>query len=101
MVVHTAVRVFRKCVDFSHSHGGQMLGNLKEPPSPFEDIISTHFRLKAKAISEQLDRWAQLDKGHGGASVPKNLEPFGEGASVSVDQMQSDVKELKQLLAEL
>ncbi|KAG8794758.1 hypothetical protein FRC17_008233, partial [Serendipita sp. 399] len=40
-----------------------MLGNLKNPPEPFQDVIQTHFRLKAKAITEQLDKWLAMDDG--------------------------------------
>ncbi|KAJ7781258.1 hypothetical protein B0H16DRAFT_1497657 [Mycena metata] len=40
-----------------------MLGNLQNPPEPFADIIRTHFRLKAKSISAQLDQWLAQDDG--------------------------------------
>ncbi|KAK4687368.1 hypothetical protein P7C73_g2746, partial [Tremellales sp. Uapishka_1] len=36
---------------------------LKDPPFPFENEIKTHFRLKANAIREQLDKWKQMDDG--------------------------------------
>lgn len=40
-----------------------MLGMLQDPPPPFADIIRTHFRLKAKSLATQLDRWLQEDDG--------------------------------------
>jgi len=49
-----------------------MLGNLKNPPEPFADVIRTHFRLKAKSVTAQLDDWLAKDDGkntlgeHGG-----------------------------------
>ncbi len=41
----------------------QMLGNIKNPPEPFKDIILTHFRLKSKSITKQLDEWLKQDDG--------------------------------------
>lgn len=49
-----------------------MLGNLKNPPEPFKDIILTHFRLKAKSITAQLDDWLTKDDG-------RPLAPLGTG----------------------
>jgi len=46
MVVHTA-----------------MIGNLKNAPEPFADIIRTHFRLKARSLRTQLNKWLILDDG--------------------------------------
>ncbi|KAG2137095.1 hypothetical protein DEU56DRAFT_912867 [Suillus clintonianus] len=43
--------------------GNQMLGNLKNPPEPFGDVIRTHYRLKSQAIITQLDEWLVLDDG--------------------------------------
>ena len=40
-----------------------MLGNLKAPPDPWADVIRTHFRLKAKSIMAQLDKWLADDDG--------------------------------------
>jgi hypothetical protein len=40
-----------------------MLEYLKNPPSGFEDIIKTHFRLKARYLKKQLDRWLEEDDG--------------------------------------
>jgi hypothetical protein len=77
-----------------------MLGNLKNPPEPFVDVIQTHFRLKAKAITQQLDKWLKLDDGlpingsnHGGS---------GSGGTGSAGAaFQRDVTELKALLRDL
>ncbi|KAG8955660.1 hypothetical protein FRC04_007651 [Tulasnella sp. 424] len=85
MVVHTA-----------------MLGNLKNPPEPFKDIILTHFRLKAKSITAQLDDWLTKDDG-------RPLSPLGTGyvSSNSTNTtgnggsgngFRRDVEELKRLL---
>ena len=41
-----------------------MLGNLKAPPEPWADVIRTHFRLKAKSITAQLDKWLAEDDGN-------------------------------------
>ncbi|GBE80076.1 ubiquitin conjugating enzyme family protein [Sparassis latifolia] len=75
-----------------------MLGNLKNPPEPFGDVIHTHFRLKARSIVEQLDRWLAEDDGR----------PIGDGgyspkaaAGGSSSGFQSDVNELKSLLLKL
>ncbi|EJT97519.1 hypothetical protein DACRYDRAFT_84483 [Dacryopinax primogenitus] len=46
MVVHTA-----------------MMGNLKNPPEPFGDVIRTHFRLKARSLRTQLNKWLAMDDG--------------------------------------
>lgn len=78
-----------------------MLGNLKAPPEPFCDIIETHFRLKARSISTQLDDWLKLDDGKstspdGGAYSGGRSEGFG-----SSNGFAKDVEELKQLLREL
>jgi len=76
-----------------------MLGNLKNPPEPFEDVIRTHFRLKARSITAQLDEWLALDDGKpisdGGYGGPKG--PTG-GSS---NGFQADVEELKGLLTKL
>lgn len=46
-----------------------MLGMLQDPPPPFADIIRTHFRLKAKSLASQLDKWLQED---GGGTTDRN-----------------------------
>ncbi|KDQ17329.1 hypothetical protein BOTBODRAFT_30149 [Botryobasidium botryosum FD-172 SS1] len=90
MVVHTA-----------------MLGNLKNPPEPFEDIIRTHFRLKGRAIEAQLDKWLDDDDGetmHG--QGVQYVHHMGETkpvkkASGSGTQLHKDAAELKALLRKL
>ncbi|KAI0711061.1 ubiquitin conjugating enzyme family protein [Cerioporus squamosus] len=76
-----------------------MLGNLKAPPEPWADVIRTHFRLKAKSVMAQLDKWLAEDDGaptisdgafHG--KIP------GGGSS---NGFAEDVAELKGLLAKL
>ncbi|KZS97566.1 hypothetical protein SISNIDRAFT_449083 [Sistotremastrum niveocremeum HHB9708] len=85
MVVHTA-----------------MLGNLKNPPEPFENVIRTHFKLKAKTITQQLDTWLEMDDGrrvmgdfHGLAAENRN-QP-----STSSSEFKKHVAELKEYLAAL
>jgi hypothetical protein len=75
-----------------------MLGNLKTPPSPFEDIIKTHFRFKKYEIAEQLDKWSALEKNKGGED--KALHQYHSNV-VSSDTFFACVKELKELLAAL
>ncbi|KZT06502.1 ubiquitin conjugating enzyme family protein [Laetiporus sulphureus 93-53] len=76
-----------------------MLGNLKNPPEPFEDVIRTHFRLKARSIMAQLDDWLAQDDGKltddGGYSAHKTT------ATGSSNGFQADVQELKSLLTQL
>ncbi|OXC68093.1 hypothetical protein AYX13_03304 [Cryptococcus neoformans] len=38
-----------------------MANNIKNPPHPFESEIKTHFRLKAKAIRQQIEQWREMD----------------------------------------
>ncbi|CCA72505.1 hypothetical protein PIIN_06442 [Serendipita indica DSM 11827] len=76
-----------------------MLGNLKNPPEPFEDVIRTHFRLKAKAITEQLDRWLKMDDGNATSGANNGgLSTNGGSAGAAFQQ---DVAELKALLRDL
>ena len=76
-----------------------MLGNLKAPPEPWADVIRTHFRLKAKSITAQLDKWLAEDDGNAtmgdGAYTQKTL------ASGSSNGFAEDVAELKGLLKKL
>jgi hypothetical protein len=77
-----------------------MLGNLKTPPEPFSDIIHTHFRLKAKSLSAQLDDWLNQDdgkptSGDGGYSI-SNAEAGG-----SANGLKKDIEELKGMLKQL
>jgi hypothetical protein len=79
-----------------------MLGNLKNPPEPFGDVIRTHFRLKARAITKQLDEWLALDDGRhilsDGMAVGGRQQAAGAGSSQG---LQSDVTELKGMLEKL
>ena len=75
-----------------------MLGNLKNPPEPFEDIIRTHFRLKARSIVAQLDDWVTLDDGKPTAGDGEYFtDTRTEGAS-SGSGFHKDVQELKKML---
>ncbi|KAL1660626.1 hypothetical protein GGF50DRAFT_106202 [Schizophyllum commune] len=84
-----------------------MLENLKNPPEPFGDIIQTHFRLKARSITAQLDKWLEEDDGfqlaQDGGSVAGSaggLRGALPGARNST-AFKRDVDELKTLLANL
>ncbi|CAE6447861.1 unnamed protein product [Rhizoctonia solani] len=83
MVVHTA-----------------MLGNLKAPPEPFADVITTHFRLKARSLLKQLDEWLELDDGRAldGQNGGGQANSAGTGAGQALSR---DVQELKSLLMKL
>jgi hypothetical protein len=72
-----------------------MLGNLRDPPEPFQDIIRTHFRLKAKSIMVQLDQWLSQDDG----KPTEGKIIFGVGTSLN--DLERDVNELKKLLQQL
>lgn len=78
-----------------------MLGNLKNPPEPFADIIRTHFRLKARSITAQLDNWLAQDDGKitnsGEYTGPNNKENAG-GSS---NGFAKDVADMKQAMLEL
>ncbi|KAF7968889.1 hypothetical protein HWV62_28922 [Athelia sp. TMB] len=77
-----------------------MLGNLRNPPEPFAEIIRTHFRLKSRSISAQLDQWlaqddgAQTNNGDYGGSPPK-------GAGASSNGFAKDVEDLKRAMQDL
>ncbi|KAI0035657.1 hypothetical protein K488DRAFT_82845 [Vararia minispora EC-137] len=75
-----------------------MLGNLQNPPEPFSDVIRTHFRLKAKSISRQLDQWLAQDDG-------KSILPDGALASRNSagasSTFKADIDELKKLMKQL
>ena len=78
----------------------KMLGNLKNPPEPFGDIIRTHFRLKARSISTQLDKWLSHDDGL--PTVNDGASSCGRGGiGGSMNGLQTDVDELKRLLKQL
>lgn len=81
-----------------------MLGNLKNPPDPFGDVIRTHFRLKARSITKQLDEWLAQDDGRqiqadGASSYGSPRHATAPGTSVTA--FGADVNELKQLLQKL
>lgn len=78
-----------------------MLGNLKTPPEPFSDIIRTHFRLKAKVISEQLDRWLAQDDGRSTAGDGGVAYNGAAKAGTSASELRKDVDDLKRLLKRL
>ncbi|KAG5637774.1 hypothetical protein H0H81_003275 [Sphagnurus paluster] len=79
-----------------------MLGNLKNPPEPFSDIIHTHYRLKARSISAQLDEWLRMDDGKpttsDGGGYIGGAKPEAGGSG---NRLKKDVDEMKALLAEL
>ncbi|TFL06053.1 hypothetical protein BDV98DRAFT_499797 [Pterulicium gracile] len=81
MVVHTA-----------------MLGSLSNPPEPFGDIIRTHFKLKAKSLSLQLDEWLAEDDGK---STTDDGGGYGGTAGSSMTSFKKDCQELKLLLQKL
>jgi len=81
-----------------------MLGMLKNPPEPFEDVIRTHFRLKARPIMAQLDRWLAEDDGRGLTGDGGNYSPSPKGQEIAGGSMSTfarDVAELKGLLEAL
>jgi len=79
-----------------------MLGNLKNPPEPFADVIQTHFRLKARSISTQLDTWLSTDDGKStspdGGAYSGTFKSEGSGSS---NGFAKDVEELKKLMKTL
>ena len=76
-----------------------MLGNLKNPPEPFGDVIRTHFRLKARSIMKQLDDWLALDDGR--AIQSDGMAARTQAATGSSQIFQNDVNELKAILQRL
>ncbi len=79
----------------------KMLGNLKIHPEPFGDIIRTHFRLKARSISAQLDRWLSQDDGLPTVNDGASSSCGRAGAGGSANGLQTDVEELKRLMKQL
>lgn len=75
-----------------------MLGNLRNPPEPFADIIRTHFRLKARSISKQLDEWLAKDDGR---ITSGDGAAASGGATGQINGFAADVAEMKRVLAEL
>jgi hypothetical protein len=78
-----------------------MLGNLKNPPEPFGDIIRTHFRLKARSISAQLDQWLSQDDGQPTVNDGASTGCMRGGIGSSANGLQADIEELKRLLKQL
>lgn len=77
-----------------------MLGQLKNPSEPFEDVIRTHFRLKAKPIIKQLDEWVRLDDGRATVGDGGGASPGGSGNGSNAPFLK-DVDELKKLITAL
>ena len=78
-----------------------MLGNLKNPPEPFGDIVRTHFRLKARSISAQVDQWLAQDDGQPTANDGASTGCMRGGIGSSANGMQTDIEELKRFLKQL
>ncbi|KAI1795079.1 ubiquitin conjugating enzyme family protein [Ganoderma leucocontextum] len=76
-----------------------MLGNLKTPPDPWADVIRTHFRLKAKSVIAQLDKWVADDDSH--STLGDGAINHKSNASGSSNGFAEDVVELKSLLNKL
>lgn len=79
----------------------KMLGNLKNPPEPFAEIIRTHFRLKSRSISAQLDQWLAQDDGVAtssgdGAGPLKAVSGSSNGFAKDVEDMKQAMQELQQ-----
>jgi len=81
----------------------QMLGNLRNPPEPWEDIIRTHFRLKARSITKQLNQWLQADDGRQTADDGAGIEgrSSAAGGGGSSNGMKKDVDALVELMNSL
>jgi len=84
----------------------QMLGALQDPPPPLADIIRTHFRLKAKSLAAQLERWLQEDDGgttdrNGAGNVMTGVSNFGSSPGGVRNGMKRNVDDLLALIAKL
>lgn len=75
-----------------------MLGNLKNPPEPFGDVIRTHYRLKSQTIITQLDKWLTLDDGK--ATVGDSFSTRQDSGGSS-NGFKKDLEEMQQLLRQL
>lgn len=96
----TAVSILHEVLCLGSNFAFQMLGNLKNPPEPFADVVRTHFRLKARSISAQLDQWLVQDDGKsttGDGAAAARSAPGGSsnGLQVDVDEMKRVLKELQ------
>ena len=78
-----------------------MIGNLKNPPEPFADVIRTHFKLKAKTIIKQMDKWLAMDDRRAIAGQGPGIHKDNPAASSSETPFQKDAAELKRLLVKL
>ncbi|KIY34108.1 ubiquitin-conjugating enzyme family protein [Cryptococcus gattii E566] len=80
-----------------------MANNIKNPPHPFENEIKTHFRLKAKAIRQQIEKWREMDDSKeveadywGGAHAHTSVT-----STLSKRSFEAAAKEVLRLLDEL
>jgi len=78
-----------------------MIGNLKNPPEPFGDVIRTHFKLKAKAVMRQMDKWLAMDDRRAIVGQGPGIHKETPTASSSETPFQKDMAELKRLLVKL
>lgn len=81
-----------------------MLDALKNSPEPFGEVIRTHFRLKARAIGKQLDKWLEADDGNALAGDGAEYSTVGgrnTSGSGSSNGMKADVDAMKKLMNEL
>ena len=80
-----------------------MLDALKNPPEPFGEVIRTHFRLKARAVENQLDTWLKEDDGRHLASDGGEYANVGgrNNTGSSSNGLQADIDAMKKLLKEL
>lgn len=78
-----------------------MLGNLKNPPEPFGDVIRTHYRLKADAITAQLDSWLTLDDGKHISGDSAFTSGAKADATSSSNGFKKDVEEMQRLVRQL
>ena len=81
-----------------------MLDNLKNPPEPWADVIRTHFKLKARELYKQLEKWLEEDDGRavqsdGGAY--SSVDKAGVMPGGSSNGLKKDVDELTDLLRKL
>nr|XP_018260191.1 uncharacterized protein I303_07108 [Kwoniella dejecticola CBS 10117]OBR82349.1 hypothetical protein I303_07108 [Kwoniella dejecticola CBS 10117] len=70
-----------------------MANNIKRPPYPFETEIKAHFRLKAKSIKEQIEKWKKLDDGKA-VSGDSFLGAPGHTGTITFDGAAQEVKRL-------
>jgi len=78
-----------------------MLGNLKNPPEPFAEIIRTHFRLKARSIAAQLDQWLVQDDGKSTTTGEYQGPGNKDSSSGSSNGFAKDIMDMKQAMQQL